>query len=124
MISHSDFQTDNRVMRYAMALAERNDIVEVISIKSNPKQSDEEKIGRVRVLRPLSRLVKNQKGKAGYLLPLLKFWLVSSSQLTRRHLQNRYDLVHIHNVPDFLVFAAPRLCISFFISVRSTNPVK
>src|SRR5438445_2239482 len=26
--------------------------------------------------------------------------------LTKRHLQNRYDLFHIHSVPDFLVFSA------------------
>src|SRR5262249_13851784 len=36
----------------------------------------------------------------------LRFLLVSSSWITRQHLRKPYDLLHIHNVPDFLVFAA------------------
>ncbi len=39
-------------------------------------------------------------------MPLLKFWFSASLLLTRRHLRRRYDLIHVHNMPDFLVFAA------------------
>jgi glycosyltransferase involved in cell wall biosynthesis len=41
-----------------------------------------------------------------HLLPLLRFLLVSSTWLSWKHLRRRYDVVHVHNVPDFLVFAA------------------
>ena len=36
----------------------------------------------------------------------LRFLLKSSALLTRLHKRNRYDVIHIHNMPDFLVFAA------------------
>jgi glycosyltransferase involved in cell wall biosynthesis len=41
-----------------------------------------------------------------YLLPLLRFMAKSFAWLTSRHLRHRYDVIHVHNVPDFLVFAA------------------
>jgi glycosyltransferase involved in cell wall biosynthesis len=36
----------------------------------------------------------------------LKFLLLSSWHVSRRHWQRRYDFVHAHNLPDFVVFAA------------------
>ena len=34
------------------------------------------------------------------------FLVRSSAALTGLHKRNRYDVIHIHNMPDFLVFAA------------------
>ena len=34
------------------------------------------------------------------------FLLISSIVLTRLHIKNRFDVVHVHNMPDFLVFSA------------------
>jgi glycosyltransferase involved in cell wall biosynthesis len=41
----------------------------------------------------------------------MRFLASSSLLLSSKHFRNRYDLIHIHSVPDFLVFAAclPRL---------------
>ncbi len=36
----------------------------------------------------------------------LLFLLRSGAILSARHLHKKYDLVHVHNMPDFLVFAA------------------
>jgi glycosyltransferase involved in cell wall biosynthesis len=36
----------------------------------------------------------------------MRFVLASTIFLTRRHRRIRYDLIHVHNPPDFLVFAA------------------
>jgi glycosyltransferase involved in cell wall biosynthesis len=36
----------------------------------------------------------------------LRFFFRSAVLLTRKHLQRPYDLVHVHSVPDFEVFAA------------------
>jgi hypothetical protein len=41
-----------------------------------------------------------------YAWRLMCFLVRSSRALTRLHKQNRYDVIHIHNMPDFLVFAA------------------
>ena len=106
MLSHSAYETDNRVIRYAEALAERGDAVDVVCLKRDVRQPDSDKVGQVHVHRLQHRSRKDQQTKEAYLLPLLRFWLVSSIWLTRRHLRHRYDLIHVHNVPDFLVFAA------------------
>ena len=41
-----------------------------------------------------------------YLLKILWFWLKSTLLVTALQLRRRYDVVHVHNVPDFLVFGA------------------
>ncbi len=111
MVSYSHYEGDNRVMRYAEALARRGDSVDVLAIKVNPAHPDVETMHLVKVHRLLFRSRKLQRAKLSFLLPILKFWLASSFWLARRHFGRRYDLIHVHNVPDFLVFAAwwPRL---------------
>jgi glycosyltransferase involved in cell wall biosynthesis len=111
MISHSVYQRDNRVMRYAEALAARGDEVDIFALKGEPRLASAEKIGPVNVHRIADRFKKDQETRREYLLPLLKFWFLASAHLTWRHFRRRYDLVHVHNMPDFLVFAAwfPRL---------------
>lgn len=111
MVSYSRYEGDNRVMRYAEALAKRGDSVDVVAVKENPASPDFEVIESVRVHRLLLRTRDRQRGKLSFLLPILRFLLASSLWLARRQLRHRYDVIHVHNVPDFLVFAAwwPRL---------------
>ena len=106
MISYSDYQTDNRVIRYAEALAERGDTVDVLGIKSDSGLPEVESIGQVSVHRIQERYGKKEKNKGEHLFPLLKFWLRACGYLIRRQFFKRYDLIHVHNIPDFLVFAA------------------
>jgi glycosyltransferase involved in cell wall biosynthesis len=106
MIVYSVYRRDNRVIRYAEALAQRGDNVEVFSLKNNPSDPPAVKVGLVQVNRIRGRYAKNQKSQREYLVPLLWFWAASSMRLAWRHLWNRYDLIHVHNMPDFLVFAA------------------
>jgi len=106
MITHSFYESDNRVLRYAETLARRGDLVEVAALRRSAKMPKEEVINGVRVFRLQDRLGKTEKSKLAFLGPVLRFLLVSSWWLTRRHLRARYDLIHIHNIPDFLVFAA------------------
>ena len=111
MIVYSVYQRDNRVMRYAEALAARGDIVEVIALKQNSTDPAAEKVGSVQVFHVRGRYDKNQKSRGDYLFPLLWFWAIATVRLAWRHLWHRYNLIHVHNMPDFLVFAAafPRL---------------
>ena len=106
MVVYSVYQCDNRVMRYAEALAARGDTVEVISLKQNAADLAAEKVGSVQVFRVRGRYTKNQKSRGAYLFPLLWFWAVAAARLAWRHIRHRYDLIHVHNMPDFLVFAA------------------
>ena len=106
MVTHSFYESDNRVMRYAEALAQRGYCVEVAALRRGPEIPKEEVIDGVRVFRIQERFRKGQHSKAGYLWPLLRFLGVSSWWTLRRHRCQRYDLVHVHNIPDFLVFSA------------------
>jgi glycosyltransferase involved in cell wall biosynthesis len=106
MVTHSVYSGDSRVMRYAESLAARGDQVEVFSLRRSDDLPKEGALRGVRIFRIQDRFAKLQKTKLGFLMPLIRFLVVSTWHLTRRHSRQRYDLIHIHNIPDFLVFAA------------------
>lgn len=105
MITHSFYETDNRVTRYAEALAERGDQVDVIALRRSPGVPAEEALNGVNVSRIQYRIKKSEQTRAAYFWPMVRFLISSSWVLTRRHLRRRYDVLHIHNMPDFLIFA-------------------
>ena len=105
MLVHNTYETDNRVRRYAEALAKRGDQVEVIALTGGNAPLVSEEINGVTVFRVQNR-VRNERGKWTYAWRLLRFLLVSSIFMTKRHHRIKYDVVHVHNLPDFLVFAA------------------
>lgn len=110
MLVHNSYETDNRVRRYAEALAKRGDHVDVIALAGGTTPLGTGEISGVSVFRVQHR-IRNERGKWTYAWRLLRFLFVSSVFLTRRHQRIRYDVIHVHNLPDFLVFAAwyPRL---------------
>ncbi len=61
MINYSVYRRDNRVIRYAEALADRGDAVDVIALKKDPDHQFAEKVGAVQVYRLKGRYGKNQK---------------------------------------------------------------
>jgi glycosyltransferase involved in cell wall biosynthesis len=104
MVAYSFYEKDNRVRRYAETLAKRGDRVDVLTLRSD-EQPRREVIEGVNVYR-IQRRVVSERGKFAYLGKLLLFFLRSFGFLTWKHLQDHYDLVHVHSVPDFEVFAA------------------
>jgi glycosyltransferase involved in cell wall biosynthesis len=104
MLVYSFYESDNRVMRYARALVERGDQVDVIAL-SDGKQQPFEIVEGVNVHR-IQRRERNERNKFAYLYRLLKFCVKSSLVLSRLHWRRKYNLIHVHNVPDFLVFSA------------------
>src|SRR6266566_1432990 len=111
MLSYSDYLADARVTRYAETLAERGDQVDVVGLQHSPQQPTRSTVAGVNIIRIQPRFGKNEQSRLSYLAPVLRFLLASSAWIARRHIRKRYDLLHIHNVPDFLVFAGwlPRL---------------
>lgn len=110
MLVYSFYESDNRVMRYARALVERGDMVDVVALGDGSRMPSFEVVDGVNVHR-IQRRLRNERSKYAYLYRLLKFCAKSSLVLSRLHLKRRYDLIHVHNVPDFLVYSAwlPRL---------------
>lgn len=104
MLSYSFYDSDARVSRYAETLVRRNDTVDIIAI-GHPDQPKFSVINGVNVFR-IQKRERNEKGKLSYLLRLCRFFIKSSVVLSRKHRENPYDVVHVHSVPDFEVFAA------------------
>lgn len=104
MLAYTFYETDGRVMRYAETLAKEGVIVEAIVLRRDG-QPVEEIINGVKVLR-IQRRLKNETGKYSYLARIVKFFFRSMIEITRRHLKAPYDIIHVHSVPDFEVFAA------------------
>jgi glycosyltransferase involved in cell wall biosynthesis len=104
MVAYSFYEADNRVRRYAETLARRGDRVDVVSLrqKGQPARGI---INGVHVFR-IQRRVVNERSKFSYLGRLLLFFIRSMAFLSVQQMKERYDLVHVHSVPDFEVFAA------------------
>jgi glycosyltransferase involved in cell wall biosynthesis len=109
MLAYTFYDADNRVRRYAEAFVKRGDQVDAIAL-AREGQPSFEVIQGVRVFRIQKRVV-DEKGPASYLIKLLLFFFRSAWILTVRHLREPYDIIHVHSVPDFEVFATliPRL---------------
>ena len=105
MVAYTPYEADNRVRRYAETLAKRGDQVDVIAISGAHFGPPEKELNGVTVYRVQHR-EHNERNKWTYAWRLLRFLVTSSVALTRLHKRNRYDVIHIHNMPDFLVFAA------------------
>lgn len=110
MLSHSFYTGDNRVRRYAEALAKRGDEVRVLSLGND----EEVKSRRWATLRGVNYLclqsretLEGNKWEHGW--RLLQFMVKAFKSLSPKNLPNGCDLLHVHNIPDFLVFAGARL---------------
>ena len=109
MLAYTFYERDNRVRRYAEALVKRGDQVDAFAL-SREDQPSFELIQGVRVFRIQKRTI-DEKGPLSYLIKLLLFFFRSAWILTVNHLREPYDIIHVHSVPDFEVFATliPRL---------------
>ena len=105
MVSYSFYEADNRVRRYAEALVKAGCSVDALSLRRDATQPDREIIDGVAVHRLQGRR-KDEKTPLHHLLRLCRFWLAAARFLFRMHPEESYDLVHVHNPPDFMVFAA------------------
>jgi glycosyltransferase involved in cell wall biosynthesis len=105
MVAYTHYETDNRVRRYAEELARRGDHVDAVALSLADDLPAKEEISGVTLHRIQTRKY-DERRKWTYAWRLLRFLVVSSIFLARRHREIRYDLIHVHNIPDFLVFSA------------------
>jgi len=103
MLSYSIYEPDARVRRYAETLAKRGDQVDVIAL--GKERSDYHKIVRGVNLYKIQTRKPDEKGKFSYLFRILRYLVRSAIFLSNQHLKNPYKVIHVHNLPDFLVFA-------------------
>lgn len=106
MVAHSFYESDNRIIRYAQALTEQGDQVEVVALRRSAQLPKRELVNGILVHRIQDRFGKNEASPWSYLWPLLRFVIVSAMWLHRHGRSRKFDLVHVHNIPDFLIFSA------------------
>lgn len=109
MVAYSFYETDNRVRRYAESLVKRGDQVDAIALRREGQPSFE-MISGVRVFR-IQKRYTDEGSPFSYLKKLVLFFIRSAWVLTWRHLAAPFNIIHVHSVPDFEVFATiiPRL---------------
>ncbi len=103
MLVHQDYYMDARVMQYADYLISNGFNVDVICCRLvNPAPANAQ--DKVKVY-PIS--IKHDQGSViGMMLEYLAALFFYTLRLTQLFLVHRYAIIHIHNMPDFLVFAA------------------
>jgi glycosyltransferase involved in cell wall biosynthesis len=103
-VLYSSFPADPRPRRAAEILAKEGANVEVICLRETDEEPRHEFFNGVEITRiPLKH---RRGGKLSYLLQYGSFVLLSGAVLAGRAFKKRYHLVHVHNMPDFLVFSA------------------
>lgn len=108
-VAYTHYESDPRVRREAEALSGRGDEVTVFALR-RPDTPAEEVVRGVRVVR--LDLPRYRGGQAlAYAWSYTAFLGLAAWHLTREHQRARLDVVHVHTMPDFMVFAAalPRL---------------
>ena len=110
MVVHAYYPLNEpRVQREAQALVQAGAEVDVICLRDRNEAAAQIDQG-VRIYRlPVRR--DEKRGAAIQFLEYLAFFTLAFVQLTLLHFYRRYQVVQVHNLPDFLVFAAlaPRL---------------
>jgi len=104
MVAYAFYEGNARIQQYATALAKRGDAVDVIALRREGEARHRIANG-VNVYGIQTRII-NEKSRLTYLYRVMQFLAYSALVLSRKHLSQPYHLVHVHSVPDFLVFAA------------------
>lgn len=101
MVVHSYFPSDPRVRKEALALQAAGHDVDVICLR----RRGEDPSGEFRGIRVRRMSVSRQRsaGPVGYLIEYLRFFTGAFLALERL---SDLDVVHVHNIPDELVYCA------------------
>jgi len=109
MIAYTFYASDARVKRAAEALAESDHQVDVFAISHDGTRTSSDG-GPLRVR--LLPMQKKQTGLARYVFEYGTFFSWAFALVSLLHPRRRYDVVYVHNMPNFLVFAGlvPKVC--------------
>ncbi|RQW03787.1 glycosyltransferase, partial [candidate division KSB1 bacterium] len=103
VLAHTIYHCDPRVRRETECLAEIGAVIDVFCLREKDEKRFEVS-GNIRI----HRLFKFRKPKSAvtYFLHVIFFSIISFFYISFYQLKNRFDFVHVHSIPDFLVFAA------------------
>jgi len=104
MIVHKNYYHDVRVRRYVESLVKTGASVDVICLALYDSDLVFETHDQIRVY-PIS-VRHTDKSRISYILEYLFSFILYFIRLSILHIQNRYQVIHVHNMPDFLIFSA------------------
>ena len=103
MVVYEYYTIDNRVRREANALIEAGHFVEVISL-SEVGRENRETINGVNMVR--TPMKKFRGGGLSYIFGYVAFLFWAFLFVTALHFRRGYNIIHVHNMTDFLLFSA------------------
>ena len=101
MVVYSYSPHDVRPRREAEALINAGYTVDMICLRL-PDQPKQENVYGVNVYRV--NMSKSRSTKRKYITLYTKFFILAFFKLNQLFRKNKYDVIHVHNMPDFLVF--------------------
>ncbi len=103
MIAYSDYNQDARIKSYIRILKNAGHSVDLLALKDGCSKAVEHFEGY-----SLYRLSDKYRGGNHllYAYSYLKFFLLAFFLLNRLDTKKKYTAIHVHNMPNFLVFAA------------------
>jgi len=104
MIAYTNYRTDPRVIRAAEAAVDSGFDVDFIALRREG-EPDTEFVRGVRLIH-----LRQERYRGGgvlwYLVAYFEFFMRCLFKTGTLHMQRRYRVVHVNNMPDFLVFSA------------------
>ena len=110
MIVYTDYLQDTRVRREAETLASLPEFSVTVLALKNGRHPSTYVVDKVQVVE-LKEAKYRGNSQLRYVLSYFKFTLLSLLTCTSFFIRRRVDIVHVHNMPNFLVFAGivPRM---------------
>ncbi len=103
VLLYSVYPADVRVCRACEAMIEAGMQVDILCLREYPHEPLRENVGGVQVYRyPTTH---KRGGALSYIWQYSRFIWVAFWFLLRRGFFRKYDIVHVHNMPDILVFS-------------------
>ena len=103
MIAYALYPYDHRIAREAEALVKGGHHVSFLTLTEDGKPKSYVSEGVEVIELPIGKY--RGKKQYAYLFVYLKFLLLAFWQCTTRFIRDKVDVVHVHNMPNFMVFA-------------------
>ena len=105
MLGHIIYDVDARVKKYVQFLLHRGFRVDVLCVSDAANKTDDKPVESVSLV-VVKELPRAQTSRFNYLLGTLVYLFKAAWKLSALQFKRRYTVVHVHNMPDFFVFAA------------------
>ncbi len=103
MLAYAHYINDARIKNYVRTLEDQGHHVDVIALRCNGEAAVQKRSSGTTF-----RIMAKYQGESTlmYFWSYLKFFVKALVLLAGRSFRHRYDVVHVHNMPNVLVFAA------------------